>query len=1344
MDAQSASAAKPPTGKKMKARAPPPPGKPAPLDALGQQRPPGSALSLQRNLVPVKEAQRDGPLDITVVLPSGLEKQSVVSGSQAMMDLLVELCLQNHLNPSHHALEVQASETRQPLSFKPNTPVGTLDVHTVFLKEKVPEEKAKPGPPKAPETSVRLVVNYLRTQKAVVRVSPEVPLQNILPIICAKCDVSPDHVVLLRDIGGEELELSKSLRELGVKELYAWDNRGETFRKSSLGNEEANKEKKTFLGFFKASKSSSSKAEQPGLSGVDSEEDTLKPAPGRGLNGCSTTPNSPSMPSRSLTLGPSLSLGNVSGVSLRSEMKKRRAPPPPSAGPPVQDKVSEKVSLGSQMDLQKKKRRAPAPPPPQPPPPPPSPLVPSRTEDSEEKRKSAVGVGRQVPQKPPRGTARGPPQLVLPPPPPYPPPDTDAAEPLGFPGEGAGSEASDLRPKLSLPLGPTGVDGVAPVPVEAEETASVGSCFASEDTTEDSGVMSSPSDIVSLDSQHDSVKSKDKWATDQEDSSDQDFAGTPELGPPKSPPWDRNSPGSTNPRAGRVATATGDGDSDFLLVGQFQRALVEFEGDTEDMEESYGTDSNSLTSSSTGESHHSAREAPASDGDADAIPVTFIGEVPDDPLDLGVFCNRNNNAGSFDTEDAASRRAHLSPFQAGHSQPHARVSTAGPDPQAPSRDASATSATHRNGHSAAAGPLGTAFASRLHADERNMEKDPARGPACGEKTQATENTRPPALTGKDSRASSAISAPLAWYQQGQTPGGSYGLRHGLTTYKIVPAKSETRRYNRAGSLSLGAIMIDELGDLVSPHTNTRTISSAPSPPDADPQPVEKVREFWRCNSMDKPSGPTKRPLPASTSVPPSTCTSAPTSASVVLAQPLHPDGRPRAVNTPTAPRPQSAAQEAGTHLEEGRSRPLSLSVVTCHTQVPATGSTEVMFPRPQRRTSSQYVASAIARRIGPPKAQQHGSSEKSHAGRAPAPAAQPLLAPCLSSETQGHKGSAEQTCVVGSAAGAHPRGDICSPQGKPSSPGDSLPSVPIGSGFPRGGSSRRDHVSVEQACGFTGKQSTRNQKPGTASDPVCPRNGARPLTQQVADTQAPSGTVLLNGSAWALGSRGLPGPPSGSGTEHGRAVSQLSVGQCVSPGSKDTPQPLPSNVHDTDGAPPLSIFGPKKKFRPVVQRPVPEDTSLHSALMQAIVSAGGTHTLRKTAELNVERGPKKPSYTEAESERSALLAAIRGHSGSRSLRKVSSSASEELQIFRDAARSAAGPGDPWQEDPAPPPPPALPPPALPASRALSASGAASRSSTGTLDNPVDARQALMDAIRSGTGAARLKKVPLLV
>lgn len=44
---------------------------------------------------------------------------------------------------------------------------------------------------------------------------------------------------------------------------------------------------------------------------------------------------------------------------------------------------------------------------------------------------------------------------------------------------------------------------------EAEETASESSCFASEDTTEDSGVVTSPSDVVSLDSKNDSMKLRD-------------------------------------------------------------------------------------------------------------------------------------------------------------------------------------------------------------------------------------------------------------------------------------------------------------------------------------------------------------------------------------------------------------------------------------------------------------------------------------------------------------------------------------------------------------------------------------------------------------------------------------------------------------------------------------------------------------------------------------------------------------------------------------------------------------------------------------------------------------------
>lgn len=67
--------------RKTKARAPPPPGKPALPSMPSEQKPPrDAAIGCHQNLIHQQEALRDSTLDVTVVLPSGLEKQSVVSG----------------------------------------------------------------------------------------------------------------------------------------------------------------------------------------------------------------------------------------------------------------------------------------------------------------------------------------------------------------------------------------------------------------------------------------------------------------------------------------------------------------------------------------------------------------------------------------------------------------------------------------------------------------------------------------------------------------------------------------------------------------------------------------------------------------------------------------------------------------------------------------------------------------------------------------------------------------------------------------------------------------------------------------------------------------------------------------------------------------------------------------------------------------------------------------------------------------------------------------------------------------------------------------------------------------
>ncbi|XP_053874981.1 protein cordon-bleu-like isoform X2 [Malaclemys terrapin pileata] len=359
---------KPPSGRKMKARAPPPPSQPLAASQIQSEQKSLSELGVipDQSLVTMKENLINRTVDFTVVLPSGVEQKNNVHGSKAVMDLLVDLCSRYHLNPAHHTLELKACGM-EPLSYKPNTLVGALDVQTVLLKEKVPEGKTKRPPPRIPEKSMRLVVNYLKTHKAVVRVSPEVPLHSIIPAICEKCEVSPEHVVLLRDnITGEELELTKSLDELGIKELYAWDRKRESSQNSSISNDATEKEKRGFLGFFKVNKRSS--------------------------KGFATAPNSPSVNSRSITLGPSLSLGNISGMTANPEIKKRRAPPPPVATPDLQSmetsgvaKTTMQIPQGaSQNDLQKKKRHAP------PPPTPPVPVMPNRTEEKEDKRKSTV------------------------------------------------------------------------------------------------------------------------------------------------------------------------------------------------------------------------------------------------------------------------------------------------------------------------------------------------------------------------------------------------------------------------------------------------------------------------------------------------------------------------------------------------------------------------------------------------------------------------------------------------------------------------------------------------------------------------------------------------------------------------------------------------------------------------------------------------------------------------------------------------------------------------------------------------------------------------------------------
>lgn len=199
-----------------------------------------------------KESMIDKDIELAVVLPGDVIKSTTVHGSKPMMDLLIFLCAQYHLNPSSYTIDLLSAE-KNPIKFKPNTPIGMLEVEKVILRPKVLDKK-KPTPI-IPEKTVRVVINFKKTQKAIVRVSPHASLQELAPIICSKCEFDPLHTLLLKDYQSQEpLDLTKSLNDLGLRELYAMDVSRESCQISQNFDIMKEKENKKFFSFFQRSK----------------------------------------------------------------------------------------------------------------------------------------------------------------------------------------------------------------------------------------------------------------------------------------------------------------------------------------------------------------------------------------------------------------------------------------------------------------------------------------------------------------------------------------------------------------------------------------------------------------------------------------------------------------------------------------------------------------------------------------------------------------------------------------------------------------------------------------------------------------------------------------------------------------------------------------------------------------------------------------------------------------------------------------------------------------------------------------------------------------------------------
>uniref|UniRef100_A0A672P1B2 Cordon-bleu WH2 repeat protein-like 1a n=1 Tax=Sinocyclocheilus grahami TaxID=75366 RepID=A0A672P1B2_SINGR len=200
-----------------------------------------------------KEDLMDRDITLTVLLPGGQETIATVHGSKPVMDVLVTLCAQHHLVPSDHVIKL-ISTNQNHINFKPSSMIGSLEFERVVLQTKGSDNKKKPHVPVA---TVRLLINYKKSHKAVVRVNPTVPLAELMPTVCEKCELDSDATILLRTYQSEEpLDLTKTLNEYGIRELYAKDIKGGDEEQKSPVKEKNHREKgnKGFFGLFKKNK----------------------------------------------------------------------------------------------------------------------------------------------------------------------------------------------------------------------------------------------------------------------------------------------------------------------------------------------------------------------------------------------------------------------------------------------------------------------------------------------------------------------------------------------------------------------------------------------------------------------------------------------------------------------------------------------------------------------------------------------------------------------------------------------------------------------------------------------------------------------------------------------------------------------------------------------------------------------------------------------------------------------------------------------------------------------------------------------------------------------------------
>ncbi|XP_076039824.1 uncharacterized protein LOC143024696 isoform X2 [Oratosquilla oratoria] len=352
--------------------------------------PPLGQLATAASVVPARPVTEDTPpdlltgtMDLTVVLPHGQTVRMSVHRSTPMMDLLIHVTTCHKINPGGHVIQL-VSDNRL-LSYKPSTPIGTLDTSIIQIvaKNKLNEAQRNRSShlsSKLMEKNLRLTVNLPRNQLAVYRVPPKTLLSDVLSMVCSDKGLDPETHEIRHPVNvDEKLRPTCTLAHYQLQEvtLVSKDFRApplsvtDLITMASIAHPE-DKKRRGILSLF--SRKTKSSLGESSVSSDSAGERSVSPARSDENNGTHTPrPSSPDS-SSTLTLTTTTLQHHNSQTHLSrppsslnlARPRKRQAPAPPSqphnkesSGAITNDKSQSRRSCVSSGDYQEDEENSP-------------------------------------------------------------------------------------------------------------------------------------------------------------------------------------------------------------------------------------------------------------------------------------------------------------------------------------------------------------------------------------------------------------------------------------------------------------------------------------------------------------------------------------------------------------------------------------------------------------------------------------------------------------------------------------------------------------------------------------------------------------------------------------------------------------------------------------------------------------------------------------------------------------------------------------------------------------------------------------------------------------------------